>query len=874
MIGTGRMHARPDRTGPAGLPSMAKAAALFLVVAATYFLLNLAYGGPAYLADEIGFLSNAAFLAGFGSDGASSYGAGYSLLIVPAFQFGSDPGEVWRGVLLINALLWGGTAVLLRSILSRAVPEAPAWRTWLTIALLVLYPASVTMSGYAFSQSAFALCFTGAVATLFLLSSAHPLRIVPHAVLVGYLCWIHPTGLAVAVASVLAIAFRFRAGGWVTVMVNAAVILAMVLSYEMLLRPWMLAGMMPTGGAVTSAIGKISWASLGSDRFAMLVGLFFGQLGYLVVATFGFIVLGAIVAWGCVRATVDDVPEEDRLTLPVFAVFLVLSVLGIVGESALASTVSVGPTRLDHWIYGRYVEPAMLLLFGLGLLAPRPRWHTATGIGLFLLAVGAILQWVVNASGQVNLVNVSGFWPRLVQPATHPLGWFVLAAIVVPAAILMHRGFAMVLMAAVFLWGIAAQRTWHGDMLREYSNPSSIPEFVRTNYPDAECVGFDVSSVRRPGLPLYARERVNLYTFYLYRTPLRRLTVDQWKAGCEGPLLTFDATIAERDPSVRYVGRELGASLFVVVRKADAQPSLPPVTGSQAAMFWAAPSQSDCLFRGCYALTGRQLARFSQTGRVSDSEIASDGRAGYLVFGPYASLAPGTYMLDLEGHFPLVQGAVLDVVSDRGTRRHFHSPLAHVVDSGATRIRIPFALTEPADGLEVRMAVSAASDIRLTGYRIELASREEFERSAAAMEFRRHRLAFTLPGDSLPRQVGRVISSGIQTDGRRGFLMFGPYAALPSGEYRLRVSGAVQQAKGAWIDVASSRGTIRHALFPLPDAATNGVLIDGAVVLPAGVNDVEVRCYVETGSKLVLSGYSLEAVAQTGEPSSAATGQE
>src|SRR5690606_388518 len=85
-------------------------------------LSNLSVRGPVIQADEGSYLANAAALAGFENDFASSYSAGYSLLISPVFFSGAQPSTIWIAVKAINAgiyfLLALGVFRLTRSALS------------------------------------------------------------------------------------------------------------------------------------------------------------------------------------------------------------------------------------------------------------------------------------------------------------------------------------------------------------------------------------------------------------------------------------------------------------------------------------------------------------------------------------------------------------------------------------------------------------------------------------------------------------------------------------------------------------------------------------------------------------------------------------
>ncbi len=111
---------------------------------------------------------------------------------------------------------------------------------------------------------------------------------------------------------------------------------------------------------------------------------------------------------------------------------------------------------------------------------------------------------------------------------------------------------------------------------------------------------------------------------------------------------------------------------------------------------------------------------------------------------------------------------------------------------------------------------------------------------------------------TIPSQVGSHLGSELHTDGRAGFLLYGPYAPLAPGAYRLRVYGTVRRAEGGWVDVASEEGTLIHARFPIEEQEEGSeVLLDEEVILGRRVEDVEIRLFVDRETLLEAHGYAL-----------------
>ena len=170
---------RQRAAGPSAAPFNWRLALASVAIGCAYLAVSWHISGPIYLRDEIGYLANAAFLTGHRIDAASSYHAGYSFLITPAFLF-SDPRVVWKGVLTINAALWAANFAMLYAILRRVLPHVQPSRLLTTTIVSALYPTWIVSSGYALATTAFVTVFLASLLALFLWSRDKPLSILPH----------------------------------------------------------------------------------------------------------------------------------------------------------------------------------------------------------------------------------------------------------------------------------------------------------------------------------------------------------------------------------------------------------------------------------------------------------------------------------------------------------------------------------------------------------------------------------------------------------------------------------------------------------------------------------------------------------------------
>jgi hypothetical protein len=118
------------------------------------------------------------------------------------------------------------------------------------------------------------------------------------------------------------------------------------------------------------------------------------------------------------------------------------------------------------------------------------------------------------------------------------------------------------------------------------------------------------------------------------------------------------------------------------------------------------------------------------------------------------------------------------------------------------------------------------------------------------------------PFDFTFHQVGRVENGAIYTTGETGFLCYGPYVSLNSGQYRLTVEGEASFVDNAWVDVVSHKGTHQYAKFPLSTTSSDSsnVLASGELTINEyveDIEDIEVRIYVSASDTMRLDKYEL-----------------
>lgn len=111
--------------------------------------------------------------------------------------------------------------------------------------------------------------------------------------------------------------------------------------------------------------------------------------------------------------------------------------------------------------------------------------------------------------------------------------------------------------------------------------------------------------------------------------------------------------------------------------------------------------------------------------------------------------------------------------------------------------------------------------------------------------------------DNLPSQVGIKKDGAIVSDGRSGYLVYGPYSPLIAGSYSATFVGSVESlapGTGITIDVVSAKGNVVHAKQEMSYA---GELPALKFNLASDAQDLEVRILAPEGGIVKLKSYSI-----------------
>lgn len=520
---------------------------LALIVSLCVFSFNLFIVGPMVQADEGCYLANAAAIAGFLNDFASSYNAGYSLMLAPAFWIGDTPHSIWIAVKAINAALFFLIVVSLWLSSNILAPELSLARRIGAVLLVSVYPMWVVMVGYSFAQIAFVPCYLLTFLTFTKTIRGGALFWLLLGLLAGFLYWIHPTGIAVIVALMVACGFvAVKRFAFFHYLVFTLTVIVVVLSYKYDFVPWLFARMTISGQppklhypSVTDMLSPLL-TLMGIKNIVARLG---GHVFYLSIGSVGLIWVGLIELWSNKKNGFLKNKENQagvELSDQGVALFLTLSLLGSVALSVLLFSSTPSARRLDHWMYGRYVEGVIAPLLLIGALSPSLRkglWAIpAAIISVVILSMG--LEDYAGAGCQ----NITALWQDFVFHQYGIWVWLVSGCVVILFAALPRYWVGVSVIGLVFCFASYWQIQWHVTGSRNsFKRIEAVSHQVRKKFLPGTCLGFDHSGVDSYKKHVFWFD----FGFIFYDYALQRMTFDTWMSKCDGPLLSYEKKLDE-----------------------------------------------------------------------------------------------------------------------------------------------------------------------------------------------------------------------------------------------------------------------------------------------------------------------------------------
>lgn len=687
---------------------------LGLATFAAFTLYGLQFSGPAYLGDEVGYLSKAAVIAGHDNNYSSSYYGGYSFLISPIFAFTTDAFLAWRLVLTANAMLWGISAVILYSLGKEWFPQKDKRQISQAVILSLLYPSWIVISSYAFASSAFIATF---LLALYLLQKAkRSAEYIVLAMVSGFLSWIHPLGVPLtaifACVTLVQILTLPKTHGHPKIrrpslsVACTAISLAAIITYQRLVHPWLA----PSGGhypsdAGKAAVGRLA-AILNPDGLALLSVA--GRLNYIIIASLGVAILGfsdiTANALQVFRRSFQDRTYRAALSqLALAASFLAILVL---------TGLNLG-NRIDTAIYGRYLEMVLLPILLVGFLAQR-RCIALFGSAALVGLSGTFLE-TMHRGYWNNQVNTIAYWPFGLAPSSGHLAWAAIGLVGIGAGFALSRR-AWIAHLCVSVVAVTTATIFHANILDGYSQPTSIFKAIYATTERGECVAVadDIDDY-------FYTQRADWIQYYLYAYTIEPAQISDWPQAADCRTLLHFAP--EELPVERVkltVARHVASGIFLTVAESSLlETALDQIDRDSEDL---RTDGAACVLGGCYeyskplAVQEPEIARHLISNPTSSGALATTERTGYVWLSPYRAMGPGEAHIVVSVHVSEGTGGGFDIVQ-LSTNGILGQELFDNI-SGWFDVETAVKLDDRFGDIQIRVFAGPASDFTLHGIRV------------------------------------------------------------------------------------------------------------------------------------------------------------
>ena len=349
---------------------------LYLCFFLFYFILTRGSITPLIYGDEAGYIGWARRIL-YGEQTGVPYMPGYSLLLLPVFALTNDITKAYPYLLLINSLLGGLIPVAAYRLTLLFAGSLAKWKVILVTLVVSLYPSFLLFGCMALSEVLMAVLFLLLAYSVHYLSHnpARPMAWLAVLFLTGYLALTHLRAFAilpVVLITMLVIAHKHIGKDktkWIYAGIGVMAVIIAVCGVYVLMN---------SDNTNIEHIRNQLLSLLTERGIKDIIYVFIAQALYLVMATYGLIVIGFWYGWRYLR-------RKGEESVTVF--FLLLSCLAMMCLSAIFMGHHQKPIHIIYGRYNEFVLLGVLLLGAVGLLKEKKLSKLIWVVPLFFAAV-------------------------------------------------------------------------------------------------------------------------------------------------------------------------------------------------------------------------------------------------------------------------------------------------------------------------------------------------------------------------------------------------------------------------------------------------------------------------------------------------------
>lgn len=132
---------------------------------------------------------------------------------------------------------------------------------------------------------------------------------------------------------------------------------------------------------------------------------------------------------------------------------------------------------------------------------------------------------------------------------------------------------------------------------------------------------------------------------------------------------------------------------------------------------WNHPDMAECQYSVIFFNNKTLSSLPSEVGFTENGVRIADGRAGFLLFGPYKPIKSGTYELTVRGSSKLSKGSYIDVVSGGGTVEHARFGIPDL-DNDFLLNKGLLTISKDISDIEIRVWTGGGDILSVTGYEL------------------------------------------------------------------------------------------------------------------------------------------------------------
>lgn len=803
--------------------------------------LNMIY----VLSDEFGYWSAGAYFAGVNwSDVTSNiayYSYGYSFFLAPLFWAFKDPTNMYKAALVINSLLLSFCLPISYKIIKILFHNKNKYVNMSIAFCISLYPAYILQSTIAWSEAL--IIFLVWLIILFLLELNCKTSIYKCfflGVLSIYLYMVHQRNIGIVVSVILIMGIMFfckkinkKQFGVFLLTIFIMFIIHSIIKTNIQENLW-LNSIASNSNDFSAEVDKVFqlFSTKGIIRFLKVA---FGHIFYIGAATFITAYLGVLFL---VNKIIKSIREKsvfgDNLNIIYF--FLFISFTFSLGINIIFMS---NPTRVDHVIYGRYIEgilgPVMLLGLGNLIYNSKKRKMDILICIITFVIVSIIANMSLNSMNvkTFNSLSCIGVWKfyknehiQMLRLVFFSIIIFVTLSMISSIKI---KGDLFKYAALCIIIGLFTPNfiDFNKNIINGHKNNMKISNIIQ-------------AINEHEGIPIYflidennKDIRTESYIqFLLGNRTIKNITKDKID-NIYGEHFIITST---KDPF--YFGLE---EKYEVKEQS-----------AEMCTLWEPKKRNS----NDESLELRLGIFNSQVGNkdLKSNEIVSNGKSGFLFFGPYMELNSGNYtfeieyMIDKDNTISNNIGYV-DIVTNEGKVK-INQVEIYKKDFDLNNIltlKIPISIQNEVKDLELRTYVN--DKVVLTAKSIKV-SRENYN-------FNKN-----ITIDNLYSRNGIIKDDDLVSNGKEGHLVYGPYIGLVSGEYY--ISGELKLLDNinnlseiAKIDVFSQEKEIANIIVKKEEVKDNIFQFKIPFTINEDTNNVEFRIYTYDGVVLAFKQFYL-----------------